>query len=381
MTIGRLKSQILDQIDYNSGAIKGIGEDTFRHPELGYKETRTAGIVARTLRGLGITGVAARLDSGRPGPNVCVMGELDAVVCPGRPFADPMTGAAHARGHNGQVASMLGVASALVTTGAVSNLSGSVTFLSVPAEEFVEIEYRQKLRKDGKIRFLGGKQELLARGFFKDIDMSMMVHMGAFPKGKKIVMGSTSNGFVGKLVKYKGREAHAGAAPHLGVNALNAAMLGLMGINALRETLVDGDHIGVHPIITKVGDLVNTIPADVRVETYVRGKSMDSILDANRKVNRALEAGASAVGADIEIEEIPGYLPRKSCPHLDKIFYDNAVDLLGETAVEQGGHGAGSSDMGDIMHLMPGIHPSCGGARGRGHSEEYLAMWDSALST
>ncbi len=132
------------------------------------------------------------------------MGELDAVVCPGHPFADPLTGAAHACGHNGQVASMLGVASALMTTGA--------------------------------IRFLGGKQELLARGFFEDVDMSMMVHMGAFPKGKKITMGSTSNGFVGKLVKYKGREAHAGAAPHLGVNALNAAMLGLMGVNALHET-------------------------------------------------------------------------------------------------------------------------------------------------
>lgn len=380
MTIERLKSQILDQIDHNAGKIKEIGEDIFRHPELGYKETRTAGIVSKTLsdlglavtEGLGITGVAARLNTGRPGPNVCVMGELDAVVCPGHPFADPITGAAHACGHNGQVASMLGVAAALVTTGAASKLAGSVTFLGVPAEEFVELEYRQKLRKQGKIRFLGGKQELLAKGFFNDVDIAMMVHMGSFSEGKKVAMGSTSNGFIGKLVKYKGKEAHAGASPHLGINALNAATLGLMAINALRETFLDSDHIRVHPIITKGGDLVNVIPADVRMETYVRGRTMESILEANQKVNRALRAGGDAVGAEVEIEEIPGYLPRRNCPPLDKVFFDNAVELLGETGVEQGSHGAGSSDMGDLMHIMPAMHPSCGGAKGNGHSEEFL---------
>ncbi len=380
MTVEGLKSQILDEIVRNSSKVIQTGEDILRHPELGYKETRTAEVVRSAFAGLGlrvrdglaITGVAARLETGRPGPNVCVMGELDAVVCPGHPFADPVTGAAHACGHNGQIASMLGVASAMVTTGAARHLSGDVTFLGVPAEEFVEIEYRQKLRKQGKIRFLGGKQELLARGFFDDVDMAMMVHMGSFAKGRKIEVGGTSNGFVGKLVRYKGKEAHAGANPHLGVNALNAATLGLLAINAQRETFKDEDHIRVHPIITKGGDLVNVIPADVRMETYVRGRTMESIMEANQKVNRALRAGAYAVGAEVDIEEIPGYLPRRSCPPLEKVFFDNAVELLGESGVEQGSHGSGSSDMGDLMHLMPAIHPSCGGATGTAHSEEFL---------
>lgn len=380
MTRDQLKRQVLSHIEDNARRIQDAGDDILRHPELGYKERRTSGVVKQALQdlgleardGLAITGVAARLETGRPGPNVCVMGELDAVVCPGHPFADPVTGAAHACGHNGQVASMLGVAAALVGTGAAGEFSGSVTFLGVPAEEFVELEYRQNLRKQGKIRFFGGKQELLARGFFDDVDMAMMVHMGSLSSGKKIAVGSTSNGFVGKLVKYKGKESHAGASPHLGINALNAATLGLMGIHALRETFRDEDHIRVHPIITKGGDLVNVIPADVRMEAYVRGKTMEAILDANEKVNRALKAGAYVVGATVEIEEIPGYLPRKECAPLDKVFFENAVDVLGETAVERGSHGSGSSDMGDLMHVMPAIHPSCGGAKGSAHSEEFL---------
>lgn len=380
MTKEELKRQVLTEIDRSATWICETGDDIFRHPELGYKETRTSGVVKRAFQGLGfspkdglgITGVSARLETGRPGPNVCVMGELDAVVCPGHPFADPVTGAAHACGHNGQVASMLGVAAALVHSEAAQYLSGSVTFLGVPAEEYVEVEYRQRLRKQGKIKFLGGKQELLALGFFDDVDMAMMVHMGSSVDGRKVTVGGTSNGFVGKLVRFKGKEAHAGGAPHRGINALNAANIALVAINAQRETFKDEDHIRVHPIITKGGDLVNVIPADVRMETYVRGKTMESILDANEKVNRALKAGAYAVGAAVEIDEIPGYLPRKGCEALDEVFFVNAAEVAGEQAVVRGSHGSGSSDMGDLMHVMPAIHPSCGGAKGAAHSEEFL---------
>ncbi len=110
----------------------------------------------------------------------------------------------------------------------------------------------------------------MAQGFFDNVDMAMMIHMAALGPDKKVIVGGTSNGFIGKLIKYKGKESHAGAAPHIGINALNAALLGLMGIHLQRETFKDEDHIRVHPIITKGGDLVNVIPADVRMETYVR---------------------------------------------------------------------------------------------------------------
>lgn len=380
MTKAGLKRSVLEQIDKHREKIIGLGQQIMANPELGYKEFKTSALVKHCFaelglditEGLAITGVSGVLCSGKDGPNVCIMGELDAVVCPGHPFADPITGAAHACGHNGQVASMIGSAIGLVYSGGIEHLSGKLTFLGVPAEEYVEVEYRQNLRKQGKIRFLGGKQELLARGFFDDVDIAMMVHMAALKPDTKVVVGGTSNGFIGKLVKYKGREAHAGGSPHMGINALNAAILGLMAIHLQRETFEDEDHIRVHPIITKGGDLVNVIPADVRIETYVRGKTLEAIKHANSKVTRALRAGAEAIGAQVEIEDIPGYLPRVTNEMLDEVFTANAAHLVGEHMVDSGTHGTGSSDMGDIMHLIPAIHPSCGGAKGMAHSEEFV---------
>ena len=259
----------------------------------------------------------------------------------------------------------------------MEHLSGDVVLMAVPAEEYVEIEYRNKLRNDGKITFLGGKQEFVKLGEMDHIDMMVMHHLATTTtdtEGHQIKarVGGGSNGFIGKLIRYVGKEAHAGGAPHLGVNALNAALLGMMAIHAQRETFQDKDHIRVHPIMTKGGDLVNVIPADVRLETYVRGATMDSILDASKKVNRALESGAMAVGAECQITELPGYLPRLNDPTMTEMMYQNLVTLLGKDQVNlSNDSGGGSTDAGDISYLMPTLHPYVGGAEGIGHSESY----------
>ncbi|MBE3520372.1 MAG: amidohydrolase [Firmicutes bacterium] len=380
MTKEDLKEHVVAAIDKTREEIIAIGEDILRHPELGFKEQRTTSVVANRLRelglevreGLAITGAAGVLDTGRAGPNVCVMGELDSVLCPGHPYADPVTGAAHACGHNAQVASVIGAAMGLVLSGAKNYLSGRITFLGVPAEEYVEIEWRQALRRKGTIRFLGGKQELIARGFFDDVDMAMMVHLAGLSDDKVVTIGESSNGFIGKLVRYRGKEAHAGAAPHMGINALNAAILGLIGVSMLRETWKDEDHVRVHPIITKGGDIVNVIPADVRIESYVRASSIEAMIDANSKVNRAFFAGAMAIGAEVTVEDLPGYLPRIPAPALAEVFRANAEDMVGPSRVSEGGYSAGSSDIGDLSHIMPAIHPSVGGAKGSAHSENFL---------
>ena len=186
--------------------------------------------------------------------------------------------------------------------------------------------------------------------------------------------GTGSNGFVGKSIRYIGKEAHAGGMPYQGVNALNAAMLGMMAIHANRETFKDADAIRVHPIITKGGDLVNIVPADVRMETYVRGRNMEAIMDASMKVNRSLEAGAMAVGAKVVVEEIPGYLPLRNDQKMAHFFAANAIQLLGADGVEEARFMSGSTDMGDITHIMPGIHPSIGGIQGRAHARDYVMI-------
>jgi len=381
--VARLKREVCAVIDARREEIVALGTYLLQHPELGYKELHSSKAVADKMREMGLapqeqlalTGVRAVMTGGAHKVKLALMGELDALVCPGHPFANPLTGAAHACGHHAQVAGMMGAALGLRYSGTMEHLAGDVVLFAVPAEEYVELEYRQKLRVEGKISFLGGKQELLALGALDDIDMCLMFHQSS-ELTPRITVGGTSNGFIGKLVKFIGREAHAGGAPHAGVNALNAAMLAMMAIHAQRETFRDDDHIRIHPIITKGGDLVNVIPADVRMETYVRGATMEAILDASRKVDRALHGGAIAVGAEVDILQLPGYLPRRAESFMADLFQQNAALLVGEHLLYEGRHGAGSSDIGDISHIMPTLHPYIGGARGRAHATDFV-MTDS----
>lgn len=374
-----LKDKVSEVIEDNKERIIHIAEDIFAHPELGYKEERTTALVGSVLKelglsyedGLAITGKKAKIAGKEHRLNVCIMGELDSVLCPEHPHADPVTGAAHSCGHNGQIASMLGAGMGLVLSGVMEELYGDVTLLAVPAEEYVEIEYRNALRKEGKISFLGGKQEMIAIGALDDVDISMLTHAASFKEGIVASVGGTSNGFLGKSIAYKGREAHAGGAPQKGVNALKAAMLGLTAIDMQRETLYEDDTIRIHPIITKGGDLVNIIPADVRVETYVRGKNMPAIVDASKMVDRCLKAGAMAFGAEVTIESIPGYLPLSNHPGLSEIHKENLESLTQEGAVLTEGHGTGSTDMGDVSAIMPAIHPRGGGIKGQAHTKDY----------
>lgn len=375
----KLKEQICKVIDEKKNEIIKTGEQIFKNPELGFKETKTSSLVKEIFKDLGlsyeenlaITGVKALGKGRNHDVKVAVLGELDAVVCPLHPQADPVTGAAHSCGHNAQIASMLGAAIGLVGSNALQYLDGDVAFMAVPAEEFVELEYREKIKSEGKIKFFSGKQELIRIGAFDDIDMAMMVHSHAGIKERKVFVEGGATGFLGKTVKYKGKEAHAGGAPHEGVNALNAAMLGLMAIHAQRETFKEEDQIRVHPIITKGGDLVNIVPADVRMETYVRGKTIEAIIDANKKVNRALEAGAYGVGAKVEINEIPGYLPLKQDIGISKLFSDNLKQFIKQENIITGMDLTGSTDMGDLGSIMPIIQPTAGGFAGNAHSSEF----------
>jgi amidohydrolase len=249
-----------------------------------------------------------------------------------------------------------------------------VVLIAVPAEEYIEIEYRDNLRRQGKIEFLGGKPEFIRLGYLDDVDIAMMCHTSSNPEERQICMSGTNNGIVAKRIQFIGRGAHAGGAPHLGINALNAASLALMAIHSIRETFRDEDTIRVHPIITKGGEAVSAVPADVRMETFVRGKTLDAVMGANRKVDRALKAGAMAVGGKVNIQTIPGYLPLRQSQALADVFRSNAMALVGEENVGRVEHRTGSTDMGDVSHLMPVIHPYVGGATGLGHGADYLVQ-------
>lgn len=379
MEINAIKKMVIDTIDNNREKIISIANQIFNNPELGFKEYKTSELVKTIFKELNIdfqdklalTGVKGIAKGKKSAVKVAVLGELDAVVCPMHPKADEISGAAHSCGHHSQITAMLGTAMGLVLSNAMTELDGDVVFLAVPAEEYVELEYRQKLQQEGKIQFFGGKQELIRLGVFDDIDMGMMVHSHAQLEENKILTFCESSGFVGKVIKYIGKESHAGAVPQQGVNALNAAMIGLMGIHAQRETFKESDRIRIHPIITKGGDMVNIVPADVRLETYVRGRTINGVLDASMKVNRALKAGALAIGAEIEIEEIPGYLPLVQNKALNELVSNNAAELLGKENILNGYELMGATDAGDVSSIIPLIHFSSGGYKGVAHSKDF----------
>ncbi len=376
MNTDELKQAVYREIDRRRDDMVRVAKTMLGHPELGYREIRTSALVRDELKALGmpvrenlaITGVDGTLAGGEAGPTVAVMGELDSVTGRESPLADPATGAAHLCGHHIQVASMLGAAMGLMGAGAARHLTGRVRFLGCPAEEYLEIEYRLGLVKEGKISFLGGKQELIKLGYFDDVDAAMMVHAYSDRTEPGFLLNATGNGFMAKFVRYEGRPSHAGGEPHLGVNALNAACIGIMAVHAQRETFQDKDAIRVHPIITKGGDVVNVVPADVRLETYVRGKGLEAILDASQKVDRALRAGGDAVGARTVITNIPGYLPLFQDPTLTDIAARNGRALLGEKGAQEAGFMGGSFDVGDLSHLIPLVHPFVTGTRGHIHT-------------
>src|SRR5215471_4630164 len=185
-------------------------------------------------------------------------------------------------------------------------------------------------------------------GAFDDVDLAMMTHTTARPEDADLAVGGTNNGMVAKFVRFLGLTSHAGGAPDKGINALSAARIALNGIDAIRETFRDQDHIRVHPIITRGGDVVSAIPADVRMETFVRGATTESIEVAHAKVDRALQAGALALGARLELTTVPGYLPMQQDPRLMEIFRPNAEALVGAEHVGSVGHRAGGTDMGDL---------------------------------
>ena len=223
----------------------------------------------------------------------------------------------------------------------------------------------------GKLEFLGGKPELLRLGHFDDVDLSMMIHLTSRPEDGKTGVPASNNGCIVKTIRYVGRASHAGGAPHMGINALYAAQVGLTAVNAIRETFRDEDTIRVHPIITHGGSQVNVIPGEVRLETYVRGRTVDAILDAQKKVDRAFKAGALALGAKVEIETLPGYMPMACDQTMARHHEANAGALVGAEHYRQIGHRTGSTDMGDLSMVMPILHPYVGGATGSGHGADY----------
>ena len=335
--------QLMEMVAKYESLIYDTADYIWKNPETGYREWKTSAYMEEHFEALGYTltkagnipGFYADLDTGRPGPKIAILGELDSLIVGNHPDADPETHAA------------------------------------VPAEELIELGFREELRKQGVIRYFGGKVEFISRGYFDGVDMAMMIHSGKLPEGKTLSVGQGCNGCITKNITFKGVASHAGGSPEAGKNALYAATCGLNAVNAIRETFVDGEHIRFHPIITEGGAAVNAIPETAKVESYVRGASFDSIRDYNKKVNLALAGAAASLGCNVELDDHPGYFPLNNDTNMTEILTEAMEAVTGPGTVTRGAWGTGCTDMGDVSAIMPAIHPHASGSIGTGHGKDY----------
>jgi amidohydrolase len=302
-------------------------------PEIGWQEVRSSAAVADALAagGFDVTrGVAgmptAFLARSGSGPlHLAILAEYDA-----------LPGIGHACGHNIIASSAVGAALALAPL--ADELGLTVTVLGSPAEEVGDD---------------GGKQRLIAAGAFDDVHLAMMVHPSPYEASDPPMIAASMF-----EARYTGKEAHASAAPEMGINAADALTVAQVAIGLLRQSLLPTAR--VHGFVTHGGEAANIIPAHTSARYIVRGGTLAELEEVRAKVLRCFEAGALATGATLEIAGgMAPYAEVRHDPDLAARYQANA-EALGRVFGDLGmirTRGSGSTDMGNVSHLVPTIHP------------------------
>lgn len=333
-----MKREIMDQkeraraaFDEVEGELIQISRWMYENPEVGFEEHRTSARLVEFLGGHGFTveypafgldtAFAARAGSG--GPEMVVCAEMDALPAVG-----------HACGHNIIATSALGAAVALAPL--ANELGFRLTVLGTPAEEK-----------------MGGKVDLINAGAFAGAAASMMVH----PSNSDVVDPNVL-GVRHIDVEFHGKDSHAAFAPQLGINALDAFVQAYVNVATLRQAMYPTDK--VHGIITHGGDAPNIIPSYTRSSWYVRAGTQERMEELYDRVLACFEAAATATGCSWNVEQMGHpFEDMINNPVMVDLFAANSAELgrpMGRGADEEPG-AAGSTDMGNVSHVVPSIHP------------------------
>ena len=356
-----------------------LSEEIFKNPELGFKEFETNKLICEKLEkykinytnDIAITGIKATIDSKKEGPHIALLCELDSVPSTEHKYLGKRDNCAHSCGHYAQVGMMLGTFLALKESNIIDELGGKISFIATPAEEYCDFDYRENLVKENKLSYISGKQEMIKLNTFKDIDLVLSAHAMPPGTGHFAEVNSSLNGFLGKKITFRGVSAHAGLNPSDGVNALNAANVALNAIAYLRETFKEEDAIRVHYVISDGGASVNSVPDKVTIDMYIRAKTLDAIMDVNKKVDRAFRGGALAIGAELEITNTGGYLPLTQDENLTQAVKDNMLKFMDKDKILSDCHSFASGDIGDLSYLVPTVQIGVSGFAGRVHGNDF----------
>lgn len=361
--------------------LKSFTEDLFIHPELGYKEVRTSGKVRAELQRINPnielsefseTGIKTFLSKDKE-KTMAFIAELDAVYAPTHFQSDPETGAAHNCGHFTQVAIALALYNHYVQTKEYEMLDFNLCFIFVPAEEYLDLDYRKSLVDAGKIEFLGGKPEAMRLGVFDDVDFAVCVHaIGELFERPTIEVNCDLAGFLYKRYHFNGTAAHAGFDPFSGINAYSISTLFNTAIGLSRQQFRDTESIRVNPIILASDMSTNVIPNRVTVGTDLRCKTLDYMPEVARKLDHAAQGSALALEGEVTIETEMGYLPFVQDRYLNS-FVERAFEKCEAIPdiIDDRGSIAAAGDIGDLSFMMPCIQISYGGFEGTIHGDDF----------
>jgi len=344
-----LKDSINAEIDRMRKRLIEMAEIVHANPEIGYQEYQTSKIYTEELRKKGFTltnefselptAFKASYQGRKIGPTIALLAELDA-----------LPGLGHACGHN--IIGTASVGAAIAISKFMPMIPGTIMVFGTPAEE-------------AAVNNAGGKVRMLKE--IKKVDAAMLVH----PSSKNVV--NTRNVCREALkLEFHGKAAHAGAVPHLGVNALDAAINTFNLINAMRQHLTND--VRIHGIISHGGDAPNIVPAYAAIKLYVRARKRKYLAEVVEKVKNCARGAALGTGATVEVNSYAArYLNMVSNPTLATLFQKN-WEQLGLTIEVSPERSYGSTDMGNVSQELPAIHPYIAIApKGTpGHSEAFM---------
>ena len=328
-----MKTRIYNEGQLIKERLADISDYIYNNPELGNEEYKAVEALTTFLKehdfkvetsiaGMD-TAFKATFDSGKPGMIIGYLCEYDAL---------PKIG--HGCGHN-----MIGVMSAgagVALSKVLHEIGGKVIVYGTPAEETN-----------------GGKVILAEAGVFDELDAAMIVH----PDGETRASGSSSALYPIRFI-YKGKTVHAASCPEKGINALNSVIQLFNGIDALRQHVTPD--VRMHGIITKGGVAANIVPDEAIADFYFRASTKERVTEVVEKVKKIAEGAALMTGATLEMEryELP-YDDLNTNETLSEMFNNNLREL-GITDIKEAKATGGSSDIGNVSHVAPTIHPYIG---------------------
>ncbi|MGX7349062.1 M20/M25/M40 family metallo-hydrolase [Dolosicoccus paucivorans] len=368
-------------IDSSYLDLKEFCDDLFDHPELGYKEFRTKNKIMTYLNDKNIhlpieefstTGMKIALSNDKD-HSVAFVAELDAVYAPSHFNSDKETGAAHNCGHFTQVSIALALIEYYVHTKAYESLDFNLVFVFVPAEEYLDLEYRKQLVEEDVIQYYGGKPEAMRLGVFDEIDFAISIHsIGEYFNEPTIEINCDLAGFLYKTYTFKGKASHAGFDPFSGVNAYNMSTVFHTALGLRRQQIKDDETVRINPIVLQSDMSTNVIPNEITIGTDLRTQSVDYMTQVAHWLDDIAKGAALTQGGDVDIVTQMGYLPFVQNRYLNE-FVAKAFDKSSQIShmIADRGSIAAAGDIGDLSFMMPCIQVSYGGFKGTIHGDDF----------